>query len=107
MKKLLLTSIAAVMGLSLPAMALAENHEGGDHADKKGYSMMEKMDVDGDGLVSKTEFLAKHEEKFTKMDTNGDGSVSKDEMTEARKKWDEKKKEHYDKMKEKTEESAQ
>jgi len=52
-------------------VAMADNH-------------MKKVDTDGDGMVSKTEFMAKHEEKFMKMDANSDGMLSKDEMKEAR-----------------------
>lgn len=53
------------------------------------------MDTNGDGAVSKDEFLAKSSEHFAKLDTNGDGKVTQDEMKakheEMRKKWEERK----------------
>jgi Ca2+-binding EF-hand superfamily protein len=52
-----------------------------------------KIDADGDGKITKTEFenalgaggtnLAKADEVFGKLDKNGDGSVSSDEMSSA------------------------
>lgn len=80
MKKLFLAAVA-ISALSIGATtAMADNH--GDHGNKG--KMMERVDTDGDGQVSKAEFMAKHEEKFTKMDANGDGFVSKDEMKDAK-----------------------
>lgn len=46
--------------------------------------MFEKVDTNGDGVISKTEMLSKAEERFAKMDTNGDGSVSKEEAKQHR-----------------------
>lgn len=42
--------------------------------------MMEKIDTDGDGKISKAEFTAAQEERFTKTDTDGDGFLSPEEM---------------------------
>ena len=50
---------------------------------KKGhvkYHKMKKMDTDGDGTISKDEFMAHAEKKFSKKDANGDGVLSADEM---------------------------
>ena len=52
---------------------VADSH-GGKH-DK-----MKTMDTDGDGSVSKEEFMIYAEEKFNRKDTNGDGMLSADEM---------------------------
>lgn len=57
--------------------------------------MFKKLDKDGNGSVSKEEFLdtpaakkdaAKATERFGKMDKNSDGSLSKEEMTPKKKK---------------------
>ena len=56
--------------------------------------MFKKLDKDGNGSVSKEEFLAspgakkdaaKATERFGKMDKNSDGSLSKEEMTPKKK----------------------
>ena len=52
---------------------VADSH-GGKHC------KMKKMDADGDGTVSKDEFMAHAEEKFSRKDKNGDGVLSSDEM---------------------------
>ena len=41
--------------------------------------MFEKWDSDGNGKITKTEAMAKAEERFKKMDLNGDGEITKDE----------------------------
>jgi hypothetical protein len=82
MKKLFL--MAAVLGaFAITSNAvIAGHHEGGNHKGK----MMERVDTNGDGMVSKAEFMAKHEAKFVKMDKDGDGSLSMDEMKKNMKK---------------------
>ena len=52
---------------------VADSH-GGKHC------KMKKMDTDGDGSVSKDEFMAHAEKKFSYKDKNGDGVLSADEM---------------------------
>ncbi len=42
--------------------------------------MLKRMDKDGDGSVSKEEFVSSNEERFNQMDENKDGKVSKEEM---------------------------
>lgn len=73
MKKLL-TFGAVALALSVTP-ALADNH--GDSG-KKG-KMFEKHDTNGDGVISKDEFLNHAEERFSNIDADGDGSVSKEE----------------------------
>jgi len=86
MKKLFL--MAAVLGgFALTSNdVLADNHDGHDHKGK----MMQKVDTNNDGMISKAEFMAKHEEKFMKMDVNSDGMISAEEHKAAKNKWKEK-----------------
>lgn len=84
----------ALIPLALAAFvanpALADHHEkGGKHA-----KHFEKSDKDGDGVISKSEFMDQAEERFMTMDANNDGSISKDEIAA-------KYKERREKMKEK------
>lgn len=96
MNKLFLT-VAAIGAFAMTSTAaMAEHHEGGDYKGK----MMERVDTDGDGQISKAEFLAKHEEMFTKIDTDGNGMISKAENEAAKAN----RKEKYKEMKEKRKE---
>lgn len=97
MKHLFALTIFALAVASPAAFA-----EDGQHK-KGGHHLFEMADKDGDGAVSKAEFLAASEERFAKMDANGDGVFSKDEAEAAKAKWKEKMKEHREKRKEKTE----
>lgn len=73
MKKLLILSAAVMAFGATPA--LADHHgEGG-----KGGKKFEKHDTDGDGAISKDEFLNHAAERFSNMDADGDGVVSKEE----------------------------
>ncbi len=56
-----------------------------------------KMDVDGDGAVSKAEFMSAQEERFSKMDVNGDQNITEDEYKAAAQKWREKRNEMKEK----------
>jgi EF hand len=64
MKKLAVLTILTV-ALAAPAMAQESGRP--------------QIDTDGDGKVSKTEFLAMAETRFAKMDKNGDGFITKEE----------------------------
>ena len=46
----------------------------------EGKCGMMNMDADGDGSVTRDEFMKGHEAMFNKKDTNSDGVVSADEM---------------------------
>lgn len=102
MKKLL-TLTAVIMVLAMPA-ALADHHGDGDMGDKAHHEggMFAKKDTNGDGVISKQEFLdAKMkwaEEKFNKMDADGNGEISMEESKAAhakmKDKWKERKGDH-------------
>lgn len=47
---------------------------------------LKKIDTDGDGKMSRAEFLAHAEQRFAKMDSDGDGFVTKEEGKAAHKK---------------------
>ncbi len=61
---------------------VADRASGYQVADSHGgkHCKMKKMDTDGDGTVSKDEFMAHAEKKFSHKDKNGDGVLSPDEM---------------------------
>lgn len=90
-----LTLLAASLGLVLAgSQAYADDHAG-DH----GKPPMEgehknPFDKDGDGALSKSEFLAMQTAHFEKADANNDGKVTREEMKNSRK-------EMYGKMKDK------
>jgi len=46
---------------------------------------MKKMDADGDGSISKDEFMSHAESKFARKDKNSDGVISADEMKHMKK----------------------
>ena len=51
----------------------------------EGKCGMKMMDTDGDGKVTKDEFMQGHETMFGKMDANGDGVIDADEQSAAMK----------------------
>ena len=75
LKALVISSLAAT-----PVMA--DDQTGGKFEKLKKH--FAKVDTDGSGTISKSEFLAKAEEKFGKIDSNGDGEITKDERKAAR-----------------------
>ncbi len=95
MRKLLALGVCALAFSATPA--LADHHEGGDRKGK----MFEKHDTDGNGVISKDEFLKGAEERFSKMDADGNGEVTKEEAKAAHEKMREKMKEYKEKRAEK------
>jgi len=96
MKKTMVLGLAAgfLATACFSGSAMADHHKGGD--DSKGHrgaKMFEKMDANGDELISLEEFNAHHAEKFKKMDVDGDGKVTKEEAKAAHEKMREKMKE--------------
>ncbi len=94
MKKLLTLSAVALALSFTPALAGERtdvDHKGG---------MFEKHDTNGDGVISKDEFLKQAEERFGKMDANGDGNVTAEEGKAAKEAMHSKREEHREKRKE-------
>lgn len=74
MKKL---TIAALITLALGGVtytAMADNHRGG------GAAMLEKVDTNQDGNITKDEITSHRAEKFTSADLNGDNLITPDEF---------------------------
>jgi hypothetical protein len=84
--KVLITALVAGMALTSGAVAgigtaFAGPGDGKDWHGGRGHGrMIEKLDTDKDGTVSKAEFEAKRSADFTAADTNKDGSVSPAEL---------------------------
>jgi len=77
MKKLLAFTAVAMAISMTPALA---EHDG----EGKRGKMFEKHDTNGDGTVSKSEFLSHAEERFSKIDKDDSGDISKEEAKAAR-----------------------
>lgn len=81
-------AVAAAVLIAQPAWAeegaaagqgrFAGRAGGGHH----GGEMLRQMDKDGDGSISREEFVTGAGERFAKMDKNGDGVLNKDDMPE-------------------------
>jgi Ca2+-binding EF-hand superfamily protein len=59
----------------------AADAEGGEAAKPRG------RDIDGDGFVTKEEFLARAERRFARMDTDGNGKLDDAEREAGRRQW--------------------
>jgi hypothetical protein len=68
---------------------------------KHGKHMLEKMDIDKDGNISKGEFLTGMEGKFNELDSDGDGIATPDELKAHHKAKRAEMKEKFSKMKDK------
>jgi len=71
--------------LIVTAFSLSAKHHKGDHPGKgmKGpmhAKMLEKIDTDKDGKISKQEWQTHHDQKFTELDADKDGAISHDEF---------------------------
>ena len=74
---------AASDGVSARGWKGGEHHGGyGRHhgGGRKSFRKLRRLDADGNGEVTKTEFLAPKEKRFSELDANGDGKLSSDEL---------------------------
>ncbi len=75
MKKLLTLSVLT-FALFAPNV-MAQDDQG--QRQGRGGQMFDKHDLNGDGYLSLDEFIASAKERFAKIDMDGDGKVSKEE----------------------------
>lgn len=76
----ILTLVAAT-ALSLPLLAAPP--EGGQGAGRPGANMLQRIDTDNDGQVSRAEFDAAGDTAFARLDADGDGYVTAEEFDAA------------------------
>ena len=73
--KKLISVLATVLIVSALGISYTyAGHHGG------GKDKMKMMDTDGDGAVSKEEFMSHKEQHFLMKDSDGDGVLTEDEM---------------------------
>lgn len=84
-------AVALTLGLisahALAGDAQAPSNERTEKFRQKMEQRIQEMDTDGDGAISKAEFLAQAEAKFDRMDANGDGKITPEERQAMREKW--------------------
>ena len=76
------TLFAFLLFAGLTFTLSAKHHKGG-HVGMKGPmhgKMLEKIDIDKDGKISKQEWQAHHDERFAELDADKDGAISQDEF---------------------------
>ena len=64
----------------LTADEIANSPQAHERAERIAAHIAKHLDTNGDGLVSKDEFLAAARQRFAKLDRNGDGFLSADEI---------------------------
>lgn len=75
MKKVTIAALITICVGSVAYTAMAENHRGGPPP-----MMLEQLDANQDGNISKDEVNAHRAERFTSADTNGDNLVTAEEF---------------------------
>jgi Ca2+-binding EF-hand superfamily protein len=71
-----MTAAAAFAGQAAPTGQPGQGGPGG-----RGGMMM-RADTNGDGKISRAEFTAMMEQRFTRLDKNGDGFITADEVSD-------------------------
>jgi hypothetical protein len=90
--KLLTRLIASSVLLSISALSLAADESTpmtgqmpmAGQMQQKMQQHIKEADTNGDGNISKQEFMAGCEKRFQKMDANGDGQITKEERQQMR-----------------------
>lgn len=83
--KFIITALTAIAVCTMVATA-GEGKKGGDKPKASPEAIFKKMDANGDGKVSKEEFMAKQKDKekaeasFKAKDKDGDGCLTGDEF---------------------------
>lgn len=75
-KTLWVTGVALCVGA---ASAWATHHEAKEGGRRGHAKHFDKRDTDGNGEISKTEWMTAAEERFDKMDADVSGAISKEE----------------------------
>ena len=81
MKKLLSIGIAAIVlvgvaGCAQDSMMKRDSMQGMSMKEGMGMQMMKMMDTNGDGMISREEFMKYHESMYDKMKKGSNGMVS-------------------------------
>jgi len=63
---------------------IANSPQAHERAEHVAEHIARRLDTNGDGMVSRNEFLAAARQRFAKLDTNGDGFISADEIGQRR-----------------------
>lgn len=77
MSRLAVAILTAMLVTGAASALVAQESEPRMH---KGKQMMEKMDTDGNGELSRDEFMQAHEKMFDAVDENGDGTLDREEL---------------------------
>ena len=107
MKGLTMKKLLAMTALTLAFASPAMAHDHGDDKHQKGGMMFEKLDLNNNGEITREEFQAFHETKFTEMDKDGSGVITPDEAEAAKVEWKEKMKERRGEYKKKKDDAAE
>lgn len=77
------TSLSLVLAVLATTPVAAGHHKSGEKSNPRERFL--KADANGDGMISRAEFIAGAEMRFDKMDADGDGQLSKEELRRAAK----------------------
>lgn len=86
----------ALLVTAAASILVAQEREPGMETMHKGMQMLSKMDADGNGEISREEFVQAHEKMFDSMDENGDGTLDQDEQSEMMRRMERHKSEHME-----------
>ncbi len=81
MKKHVLLAMILVLAIATSAAADFGKCSGEGHRESRIFKMFDKMDINGDGSITREEADALRDVKFLKIDANSDGSLTEDEFT--------------------------
>lgn len=81
------TSLIAASIVTVGFMTVSDVHAGDGHGKAKEHhaEKFKEADTNNDGLISKSEMIARANARFAEKDTNNDGSISQEEMYAAMK----------------------
>ena len=79
-----LLACSVLLGASTLSYAADETAPMAGQMQQKMQQHLKETDTNGDGNISKQEFMAGCEKRFQKMDANGDGQITKEERQQMR-----------------------